>query len=352
MMGKNPSGLALLKQKNPLGKNKTDPEIVNRDLKRIEQLSYESMVPFWIMQEITISEYKGYGRYKLTYEGVVKDLKGNPMKASFYPDKIGPRVRIKRLRKKKGESTISSEYYEINILKLMKYHFGPYIEGYSEAKENLENYILLPKDGNWENLATTNLYFCSKKDYQERGSKRAIIKNFLMFPSNMTDESISEKTWVSRAHISRVKSELQAEGKLPEYQKLLDLREKTGFQIETESLPIYEALLESQGKLSNSDIAKKLRPQERNQAKTNEEKRKLTERVVRVRKKLTDAGLIPRFNANFEEKKEQATQMIKEKPITGKTNKEIAEILGLKKEQIDNLAKQIKKCLKSAPLTQ
>ena len=106
--------------------------------------------------------------------------------------------------------------------------------------------------------------------------------------------------------------------------------------------------MESQGKLSNSDIAKKLRPQERNQAKTNEEKRKLTDRVVRVRKKLTDAGLIPRFNANFEEKREQATQMIKEKPITRKTNKEIAEMLGLKKEQIDNLARQIKKCLKSA----
>lgn len=345
MMGKNPSWLALSKQKSTLGKNRTKPEFTDRFLEQESFANKERTRP--PESDFSFSLYK-WSKYTINANGIVKSLSWEAMKYLFYPNKLGPRVRIRRMRKKAWDDKISSEDYEINILKLMKYHFGPYIEGYSEAKENLENYILLPKDGNWENLATTNLYFCSKKDYQERGSKRAIVKNFLMFPPNMTDKSISEKTWVSRAHISRVKSELQAEGKLPEYQKLLDLREKTGFQIETESLPIYEALLESQGKLSNSDIAKKLRPQERNQAKTNEEKRKLTDRVVRVRKKLTDAGLIPRFNANFEEKREQALQMIKEKPVTGKTNKEIAEMLGLKKEQIDNLARQIKKCLKSA----
>lgn len=130
---------------------------------------------------------------------------------------------------------------------------------------------------------------------------------------------------------------------MPNYKRLLALREKTGIQIESESLAVYKALLASEGKLSNTDIIKLLQPDERTKAKTNEEKRKLTDKVVRARKKLTDAECIPRFNAAFEEKRVYAVQMIKEKAVTKKTNKEIAEILGLKKEQIDNLARQIKK---------
>ena len=35
-------------------------------------------------------------------------------------------------------------------------------------------------------------------------------------------------------------------------------------------------------------------------------KRILTDKVVRARKKLTDKGIILRFNHNFEEKKEEA----------------------------------------------
>lgn len=54
------------------------------------------------------------------------------------------------------------------------------------------------------------------------------------------------------------------------------------------------------------------------------------------------------YNAHFEAKKAEALQLLNEKHFTGKTNKEIAEILGLKKEQIDNLAKQMKKSLKCA----
>ncbi len=140
-----------------------------------------------------------------------------------------------------------------------------------------------------------------------------------------------------------MKAELAEEGNLSNYEQILSLRKKTGIQIEFESLPVYEALLQSQGKLSNTDIVKLLRPHERNQAKTNEEKRKLTEKVVRVRKKLTDRELIPRFNANFEEKREHAVEMINERQVTGKTNKEIAEALGLNKAQIDNLARWVKK---------
>lgn len=342
-MGKSASGLALIKQKNPLGKFNTNGEILDQQIRKIEAeiANGENEGTEPQIREVKFSPYKG-SEYILTCDGIIKSVTWEAMKYIFYENKLGPRVRIKRLRKKFWEKTIRSEYYEVNVLTLMKQYFPSYIEWYSKAKDNLDDYILLPKDGNRENLSTTNLYFCSKKDYHNQGSKREIVKTLLTLNPKMTDAEL-EKAWISRPHISRVRSELGKQGKLPIHQKLLKLREKTGIQIEFESLPIYEALLQSQGKLSNTDIVKLLRPHERNQAKTNEEKRKLTDKIVRVRKKLTDRELIPRFNANFEEKRERAVEMINERQVTGKTNKEIAEALGLNKAQIDNLAKWVKK---------
>lgn len=338
-MGKSPSGIALSNRKSTLGKNRTKPEVTDRFLEQKSFVNKEGTRP--PESDFSFSLYK-WSKYTINANGIVKSLSWEPMKYLFYPNKLGPRVRIRRMRKKAWEDKISSEYYEINILKEMKQHFKSYIEWYSKAKDNLDDYILLPKDGNRENLTTTNLYFCSKKDYNNQGSKREIVKTLLTLNPKMTDAEL-EKAWISRPHISRVKAELAEEGNLSNYEQILSLRKKTGIQIESESLPIYEALLQSQGKLSNTDIVKLLRPHERNQAKTNEEKRKLTEKVVRVRKKLTDRELIPRFNANFEEKREHAVEMINERQVTGKTNKEIAEALGLNKAQIDNLARWVKK---------
>lgn len=58
---------------------------------------------------------------------------------------------------------------------------------------------------------------------------------------------------------------------------------------------------------------------------------------------MTDKWLIPRFNGDFESKREEAVRMIKDKANSWKTNQEIADNLWLNKSQIDNLSKQIRK---------
>lgn len=49
------------------------------------------------------------------------------------------------------------------------------------------------------------------------------------------------------------------EGSLDSEQELLLLREKTGLQITQENFPIYQLLIASQGRVSNIEIAKKVR---------------------------------------------------------------------------------------------
>lgn len=77
------------------------------------------------------------------------------------------------------------------------------------------------------------------------------------------------------------------------------------------------------------------------QAKTNEEKKNLTASIVRVRKRLQDQGKISKDL--LRQKRNKVIEMLDQKEVSGYTNKEIAELLGLKKEQVDNLARQIKK---------
>ena len=107
-----------------------------------------------------------------------------------------------------------------------------------------------------------------------------------------------------------------------------------------ESFPIYTTLIESEGKKSNLEIARELRSEELAKAKTNQEKEIRCDKIVRVRKKLTDKNIIPRFNADFENKRSEAIKLLKERR---KTHQEIAEILNLKKDQVSNLARQLPK---------
>lgn len=76
----------------------------------------------------------------------------------------------------------------------MKKYFKRYIQGYSQAKHNLNEYIILTKDGKWEDLSVTNLYFCSKKEFQEKGSKREILKTLLTLRPEISDAEISQQT--------------------------------------------------------------------------------------------------------------------------------------------------------------
>lgn len=71
MMAKNPSGLALLNQRDPLGKNTTNPEWTKQFLDNIDYSHFEGKEP--IKGEHSIIHYKGLS-YKITKEGKLKSL--------------------------------------------------------------------------------------------------------------------------------------------------------------------------------------------------------------------------------------------------------------------------------------
>lgn len=140
-----------------------------------------------------------------------------------------------------------------------------------------------------------------------------------------------------------MREELREEGKIDAElaEKRRKFKEEHGIECAFEHFPIYELFLQTQGKLTNLEMAKLLFPEDFQKAKSNPEKKKLTAPIVRIRKRLQDQEKLPRDL--FQEKREEAIKMIEMKAQTGYTNQQIAELLSLKKEQIDNLARQIKK---------
>lgn len=327
-------------RKSTLGKNNTEPAITDSFMTKILEESKEGKIPlFW---DIPFSYYKGK-RYTINTGGIIKDLNGHKMKYLFYPNKLWPRVRIKRDRKMINSDVIQSEYYEINIIKLIRKNFSHYIQGYKESSSDPKKFILIPKDGDWTNLAIQNLQFISKKCYQEKGSNKEKIKTILSIDPQISARKINHKTDISLSYISKVKGEMRDIGQLDSARELQNIRKQTGLKITQENFPLYQILLSSQGKLSNMEVAEHLRWKDFTQLKTNEEKRILTDKVVRARKKLTDKGIILRFNHNFEEKKEEAIKMLCDKENSWLTNFEIAIKLWLNKGQIDNLARKLKK---------
>lgn len=150
-------------------------------------------------------------------------------------------------------------------------------------------------------------------------------------------------SWSSRAEIARAQEQLAKEGKLEKYNRIRIIRERYKINISEDSLLIYEILIQTNWSLSNSEIAKFLRENDYTATSWKRSKQFFTNKIVRARKRLTDKGIIPRYNALFEEKREEAISLISQKPLTWATNKEIAEMLWLKEEQINNLVRQLKK---------
>lgn len=327
-----PSGLSLLKQQG-WGKNKTDPDKTNAYLTKETQKSLEGTQP--PEYDITFASYKG-GNYTINYKGEVKGLERKVMKYIFYKNKVGPQIRIRRRRKKHDENEVKDEYYEINILKLMRKIFWPYITWYDQTKEHPDAYKLIPKDGDQNNLSVQNLEFISKEEYNKRGTKKEILEALIKANPWKTSQEIAKETWYSIPHINKIKNKI----KWTIREELQKQRQETWINITQEQLPIYQALINTKGEISNLEIAKKLRPEAVEKAKTNEEKRILTNKISRARKKLIDKRVISRFNDNFEKKKPEAIALLKERE---KTHKEIAEQLEVSKHQIDYLAKKQKK---------
>lgn len=317
-----------------------NPEITDLFLDKIESESKEwKTPPEW---DIVISHYHDKyhhisSKYTINKYWEIKSLKWEIMKYIFYPNKRWPRVRLQIKKIDKKWNHFSSEK-ELSVLKLMEKNFWVYFKWYSKKKEKPNEYILVPIDWDYNNMRYDNLHYITKKEYYSY--KQDLIKTVLIRNSGATTDSLCETFNTKPGYVYSIKTELANKGKLPKFSEYQELQKEIWIEFCEDNFEIYKLLIKCKWQLSNLEIAKLLRPTETALA---DKQHYYTDKIVRVRKKLTDQWIIPRFNAEFESKREKAVQMIREKAKTGHTNQEIADILWLKKTQIDNLAKQIKK---------
>jgi len=330
---------SLLHPKSTLWRNRENPLKTEMFLNKILSQPLEWHTP--PAGYFSFSSYQGKS-YSINRNGIVKSLDWEIMKPYFHKKKRWWRIRIKVAHLE--WDTIITKEKEITILSLMDSLFWPYLKWFEKKKQNPNGFILVPKDWDYNNCSWENLEYTSKALYREKGTKRGALR-FILETTHESDKEIAERTHIKRSEIQKQKMKLVGEGKLPKYRKTLSLREELWFTISQESLPIYEALLQCWWKLSNWELATIIYKEAYTQA-SQEEKKRLASKFVRARKQLTDRGLLQRYNDVFESKKSDAIKMLSEKSITGHTNQEIAETLWLRKTQIDNLARQIRKSVK------
>jgi hypothetical protein len=317
-----------------------NPEITDRFLDNIERENKEWKTPPKL--DIVIYHYSDHyhhinSQYTINRNWEIKSLKWEVMKYIYYTNKRGPRVRIKIEKKDNNWNNITSEK-EIWILQLMDKIFWMYLPWFSQKKENPNDYILVPKDWNYNNMKYDNLHYITQKEYYS--TKVKLIENVLLMWTGYTNEELSKMFQTTQKYIQKIKTNLAKSWKLIKFQKYQDLQKEIWIEFNEESLRIYQALVECRWQLPNIEIAKLLRPKELEESKN---KSYYTDKIVRVRKKLVDKWIIARINWDFEDKRAEAVRMIKDKKNSGKTNQEIADVLWLKKTQINNLARQIKK---------
>ena len=203
---------------------------------------------------------------------------------------------------------------------------------------NLGEYMLVPIDDDWQNLSWKNLIFVSKKEYNEQGTKRAIVKLFFQAFPNASDQELAEKTGVSRVHIRRVRKELEGSGRLEP--KIPDqLKSVLGFDVTSLHVKIYEYFMNNGACKTNLEIARELLSEQAEQAKTNASKKLLTAPIVRIKKRLIEKGLLE--ESPLQKYREQVLELLENKEVNQLTNQQIAEQFGLKKEQVDNLSRTL-----------
>ena len=339
-MKHNPLGTNLLKaERQKKVKFWWNPEITENFLNKVLWEDRECKIP--PEGDITIFHYNDKyhhlnSKYTINRNWEVKSLKWDVMKYFFHPRKRWPRIRIQiEKRDKNGESVFLEK--ELWILQMMEKVFWPYFLWYKLKCKFPKDYILVPKDWNYENMKYDNLQYIHKNEYYR--TKKKIIKYYLLH-TDIDNEKIAGLAGTTPKYVGKIRQELVNDGNLPRYSSYQKLQKELWIEFTEDSMPIYQILKECQWQLSNLEVVKILRPEELSSTK---KQRFLTDKVVRVRKKMTDKWLIPRFNEWFESKREVAIQMLKDKTNSHKTNQEIADVLWLKKSQIDNLAKQLKK---------
>ena len=315
-----------------------NPEITDMFLDRIELEDTEwKTPPEWDMLIFHYSDryHHLHSKYTINREWEVKSLKWEIMKLFFHPNKRWPRVRI-QIEKlgKNGESIFLEK--EIWILQMMEQKFGIYFPWYKLKKLYPKDYILIPKDWDYNNMRYDNLYYVCK----DENTKEKLIKDYLQIYPNVDYERIANMFDTSQWYVRKARQELVDEWYLSRFSEYQKFQKEIWIEFSEDSFEIYKILIQSQWKLSNMEIAKLIWPGELEIA---EDKSFYTNKIVRARKKLTDKWIIPRFNKLFESKRSEIVERIRNKTNLGETNQQIADAFWLKKEQIDNLARQIKK---------
>ena len=140
-------------------------------------------------------------------------------------------------------------------------------------------------------------------------------------------------------HIRRVRKELEGSGRLEP--KIPDqLKSLLGFDVTSLHVKIYEYFVTNGAEKSNLGIAREVFPGQAEQATTNAAKKLLTAPIVRIKKRLIEKGLLE--ENPLQKYREQVLELVKNKEDNHFTNQQIAEQFGLKKEQVDNLARTLK----------
>lgn len=316
------------------------PEITDRftdKIKRdIKAWELEGKTP----QKTTLCMENGY---KINVQGQVIWQKNIQLKPIFRKWKNSPFV-IMTLKKKDSNGEITTKIKEERIDNLMEKYFWSHIEWYWEKNlHKNKEYILVPKDGNWNDMSVDNLKYETKEEYELNGTKKILLMELIPFFSNKSDEEIAKILSTTRWWVSRVKTELKEKGRI--WDKILNK-----LIISHKTYQIYIALLACEWLKSNLDIAKELRPSVDFENK--DEQDILTNKVSRVRRKLYDKWLIKKYNTYQKEVNISDVREALEKTLIAnramekwkrKTHAEIAEVFGLWKEQVDNYSRQITK---------
>ena len=274
-------------------------------------------------------------KYTINRDWEVKWLRWEVMKFFFHPNKRWPRVRIQVKRLDKNWNIVPLEK-EIWILQIMEQKFGRYFPWYKLKIKFPRDYILVPKDWNYNNMRYDNLHYVCRDEH----NKKKLIKDYLKFHPNIDDEKMANLFDTSQWYIRKTRQELVDEGHTSRFSEYQKFQKEIWIEFSEDSFEIYKLLVQSQWKLSNMEIAKLLWPKKIEKA---EDKSIYTNKIVRARRKLTDKWIIPRFNEPFESKRFEIVARIKNKANSGETSQQIADAFWLKKEQIDNLIRQIKK---------
>lgn len=281
--------------------------------------------------------------YKINIEGEVLWQNGDPLKPIFRKWKRSPIVII-ALNIKDTNGDNASKAKEQRIDKLMEEYFWPYIEWYSEKKlHHNKEYIVVPKDGNWSDMSLDNIQYVTKAEYDLNWTTKALLIQLIPFFDKKSDEEIAELLSTSRWWVSRIKKDLnEKKKKWDEKLNKIIISHKT--------YQIHLALLKCKWLESNLEIAKKLRP--KSDFGNKEEQGMLTDKVSRVRKKLLKIWVIEKYNT-YQQKVpiSEAKGRLKEillanrelKDWKRKTHADIAKMLGLTLDQVNNYSRTLKK---------